>query len=160
MIKNISAWISIWNVGIGRDLCERLDKLGAIVYAISRSAEPLAELKAAHPRVETIHLDVSDWSNTRTQLQKHMKDVKIDGLVNNAAISISKSVYEFDEEDFDTYVCCRCCCCAIQNSRVEMVFFIYQTLGFSMSMSKQCSMLRKRYCRIWRMVVALWICQV
>lgn len=95
---------SILNVGIGRDLCERLDALGATVYAVSRSAEPLAELKAAHPRVKTIHLDVSDWDNTRTQLQKHLKDVKIDGLVNNAAISVSKTVYELDEKDFDKCV--------------------------------------------------------
>lgn len=92
------------NLGIGRDLCERLDGLGAIVYAISRSAEPLAELKAANPRVKTIHLDVSDWDNTRLQLQTHLKDVKIDGLVNNAAISICKTVYELNEKDFDEYV--------------------------------------------------------
>lgn len=92
-------------LGIGRDLCERLDTLGAVVYAVSRSAEPLAELKLAHPRVRTIHLDLSGWDNTRTQLQKHLKDVKIDGLVNNAAVSVSKTVYELDEKDFDKYGC-------------------------------------------------------
>lgn len=87
--------------GIGRDLCERLDGLGAIVYAVSRSAEPLAELNASHPRIKTIHLDLSEWDNTREQLRKHFKDVKIHGLVNNAAISICKPVYELTEKDFD-----------------------------------------------------------
>lgn len=87
--------------GIGRDLCERLDKLGAIVYAVSRSAEPLTELKTSHPRIKTIHLDVSEWDNTRDQLRKHFKDVQIHGLVNNAAISICKPVSELTEKDFD-----------------------------------------------------------
>lgn len=94
------------NLGIGRDLCERLDALGAEIYAISRSPQPLAELKAARPRINTIHLDVSDWNNTRAELQKHLKDVQIDGLVNNAAIAISKPVTELNEQDFDKYVLC------------------------------------------------------
>lgn len=94
------------DLGIGRDLCERLDALGAIVYAVSRSAEPLLELKSTHPRVKTIQLDVSDWDNTKIQLQKHLNGVKIDGLVNNAAISVSKTVYELTEKDFDKYVSC------------------------------------------------------
>lgn len=89
--------------GIGRDLCERLNALGAIVYAVSRSSEPLAELQASHPRIKTIHLDLSDWDNTRVQLQKHLKDIKIYGLVNNAAIAICKPVAELTEQDFDEY---------------------------------------------------------
>lgn len=97
------------DLGIGRDLCERLDALGAIVYAVSRSAEPLLELKSTHPRVKTIQLDVSDWDNTKIQLQKHLNGVKIDGLVNNAAISVSKTVYELTEKDFDKYVSCAEC---------------------------------------------------
>lgn len=87
--------------GIGRDLCERLDGLGAIVYAVSRSAEPLAELQATHPRIKTIPLDLSDWNNTREQLKKQFKDIKIHGLVNNAAIAICKPVSELTEKDFD-----------------------------------------------------------
>lgn len=78
-----------------------MDGLGAIVYAVSRSAEPLAELQATHPRIKTINLDLGDWTNTREQLQKHFKDVKIHGLVNNAAIAICKPVSELSEKDFD-----------------------------------------------------------
>lgn len=91
-------------IGIGRDLCERLDALNATIYAVSRSAKPLAELQAAHPRIKTINLDLSDWDNTRTQLQKVLRDVKIYGLVNNAAIAICKPVTELNEKDFDVYV--------------------------------------------------------
>lgn len=88
-------------VGIGRDLCERLDALGAKVYAISRSIEPLNELVAAHPRVKGIQIDLSDWSTARAELEKHFKPIKIDGLVNNAGIAICKPVSELTEKDFD-----------------------------------------------------------
>lgn len=91
-------------IGIGRDLCERLDALGANVYAISRSVEPLNELVSAYPRIKGIQLDLSDWSNTRAELEKHFKDVKIDGLVNNAGIAICKPVSELSEKDFDEYI--------------------------------------------------------
>lgn len=87
--------------GIGRDLCERLNSLEAIVYAISRSAEPLNELKAACPKVITLALDVADWAKAKTELTKLLKDVKIDGLVNNAGIAICKPVEELTEKDFD-----------------------------------------------------------
>lgn len=101
--KLIFFLLRIFNLGIGRDLCERLDGLDAIVYAISRSPEPLAQLKAAHPRINTIQLDVSDWNNTRTRLQKHLKDVKIHGLVNNAGMFLPRTVTEANEQDFDKY---------------------------------------------------------
>lgn len=87
--------------GIGRDLCERLDVLGATVYAISRSVEPLNELKATNPRIIIVQLDLSVWSSTRIELEKLFKNVKIDGLVNNAGIAICKPFMELNEKDFD-----------------------------------------------------------
>lgn len=71
----------LWLSGIGRDLCERLDAIGATVYAISRSIEPLNELVASNPRIKSIQIDLSDWSIARAELEKHFKAVKIDGLV-------------------------------------------------------------------------------
>lgn len=88
-------------IGIGRDLCERLDALGATVYAISRSIEPLNELQVTNPRIVTIPLDLSDWKISRTHLQNFFSDIKIDGLVNNAGIAICKPVTELSEQDFD-----------------------------------------------------------
>ena len=87
--------------GIGRDLCERLDALGATVYAISRSVEPLAELKQSNPRIITLSMDLSNWSSSRTEIEKHFKNVKIDGLVNNAGLAICKPLAELTEKDFD-----------------------------------------------------------
>lgn len=88
-------------IGIGRDLCERLDAMDASVFAISRSVEPLKELAANHPRIKTIQLDLSDWKETRAELEKYFKDIKIDGLVNNAGIAICKPISELSETDFD-----------------------------------------------------------
>jgi len=104
--------------GIGRDLCERLDALGATVYAISRSAGPLTELKATNPCIVTVTLDLSDWSKSRSALEKVFKGVKIDGLVNNAGVAICKPVTEFTEKDFDDTM----------NVNVKAVFNITQAL--------------------------------
>lgn len=87
--------------GIGRHLCERLHALGATVYAISRSKQPLVELSTTCPQIKAIPLDLSDWKTSRTELEKHSKDVKIDGLVNNAGTAICKPVAELSEKDFD-----------------------------------------------------------
>lgn len=88
--------------GIGRDLCERLDAIGVIVYAISRSIEPLNELKAACPKVNSVQLDLSNWSAVQEQLPKVFKGVKIDGLVNNAGVAICGPIGQVTEKDFDT----------------------------------------------------------
>lgn len=82
-------------------MCERLDGLGSTVYAISRSLGPLNELKIACPNVITVQLDLSDWSATRSVLINSLKNVKIDGLVNNAGVAICKPVDELTEKDFD-----------------------------------------------------------
>lgn len=73
----------------------------ASVYAISRSVEPLKDLAANHLRIKTIQLDLSDWTRTRVELEKYFKDIKIDGLVNNAGIAICKPISELSEKDFD-----------------------------------------------------------
>lgn len=71
------------------------------MYAISRSAEPLNELKADFPNVITLPLDLSDWTKTRTELTNLLKSVSIDGLVNNAGIAICKPIEDITEKDFD-----------------------------------------------------------
>lgn len=71
------------------------------MFAISRSIEPLNELVAAHPRIKCISLDLSDWTSTRSELEKQFKNIKINGLVNNAGIAICKPISELSEKDFD-----------------------------------------------------------
>lgn len=48
-----------------------------------------------------LQLDLSDWSKTRGELTKMLENVEIDGLVNNAGVGASKSVFDLTEEDFD-----------------------------------------------------------
>lgn len=70
------------------------------MIAVSRSVEPLQNLKLECPNLEIIAVDLSSWSET----QEALKNIrKIDGLVNNAGIAIIKPFGEFDEKDFDEY---------------------------------------------------------
>lgn len=46
-------------------------------------------------------IDLSKWDETREKLSDLVKDVKFDGLVNNAAIAIIKPFAELTEKDFD-----------------------------------------------------------
>lgn len=100
-ISIILCFLLLRHIGIGRDLCERLDGMGAIVYAISRSIEPLNDLKKTCPKVKTIQIDLSNWSNARDQLTQALQNVKIDGLVNNAGVAVCKPIGEYSEKDFD-----------------------------------------------------------
>ena len=87
--------------GIGNELCRTLDQLGANVIAVSRSSGPLEALKADCPRIETVQVDLSDWSATRTALAPLGK---VDGLVNNAGVAVIMPFLELTEEDYDRYV--------------------------------------------------------
>lgn len=87
-------------------MCERLYDMGADVYAISRSLQPLQELKSQRPKISILQLDLSNWSTTRMEVTKFLKNLKVDGLVNNAGMGGSKSIYNLDESDFDKYTIC------------------------------------------------------
>lgn len=82
-------------------MCERLDELGARVYAISRTPRHLDSLKAARPKITTLALDLSNWTTTKVELTKFLAGVQVDGLVNNAGLGSGKSVYDLTEKDFD-----------------------------------------------------------
>lgn len=55
-------------------------------------------------KIITVSLDLSNWSETRKTLTKVFENVQIDGLVNNAGITICKKFEEFTEADYDKYV--------------------------------------------------------
>lgn len=84
--------------GIGREVLERLHASGATVYAVS--LEPMEDLKS-YPNVVTVSLDLSKWSEARETLTKVFENVEVDGLVNNAGITICKPFEELTEEDYD-----------------------------------------------------------
>lgn len=60
----------------------------------------MKELKS-YSNVVTISVDLSNWSETRKTLTESFKNVEVDGLVNNAGITICKPFEEFTEEDYD-----------------------------------------------------------
>lgn len=87
--------------GIGRAISERLDELGAKVYAVSKTQQNLDDLKANKPNITIRAIDLSKWDETRTKLADLAKGVKFDGLVNNAAVAIIKPFADLTEKDFD-----------------------------------------------------------
>lgn len=83
-------------------MTERLDSYGAKVYAVS--LEALTDLKRKCPNVEILSMDLSSWSNVKMKLPEFVKDVQLDGLINNAGITLLKQFEKFTEDDYDRYV--------------------------------------------------------
>lgn len=100
--------------GIGREILERLHSYGATVYALS--LEPMDDLKT-YPNVITVSLDLSNWSEARKKLTDVLKNVELDGLVNNAGITICKPFEQLTEQDYDKYVTC----CITMNQQVTLL---------------------------------------
>ncbi|XP_068105974.1 L-xylulose reductase-like [Hyperolius riggenbachi] len=84
--------------GIGRELVKALRKVGAQVIALSRSSEDLQSLAEECPSVETICVDLGDWSATEAALKSLGP---VDLLVNNAGIAIIEPFLEVTQESFD-----------------------------------------------------------
>lgn len=84
--------------GIGREVLERLHSYGAFVYALDISK--MEDLKS-YKDVLTVSVDLSNWSETRCALTECFKNVVIDGLVNNAGITICKQFENITEDDYD-----------------------------------------------------------
>lgn len=57
-----------------------------------------------YSNIKLIPLNLTNWSEVRTTLTNVFKNVEIDGLVNNAGITICKKFEEFLEADYDEYV--------------------------------------------------------
>ncbi|XP_022192333.2 L-xylulose reductase isoform X2 [Nilaparvata lugens] len=84
--------------GIGFGIAKRLSQYGAKVIALSRTEDDLKKLKQEAPGVETVCIDISDWTTTREAISKLPA---IDCLVNNAGIAICAPFLEASPEDFD-----------------------------------------------------------
>lgn len=54
-----------------------------------------------YPNVITVSLDLSNWSETRKILSEVFKNVELDGLINNAGITICKPFEKLTEQDYD-----------------------------------------------------------
>lgn len=60
----------------------------------------MEDLKS-YSNVKTVSVDLSNWSGTRKILTETFNNVEVDGLVNNAGITICKPFEEFTEEEYD-----------------------------------------------------------
>lgn len=81
-------------------MCEQLYKCGATVYAFSRSAGPLADLRAECPTVVTHSVDLGNWDAT-FEAFKSLHGIPVHGLVNNAGVAVCKPFLEITEADLD-----------------------------------------------------------
>lgn len=84
--------------GIGRDLAKTLWKDGAVVYALSRSPDPLKTLETECPGIKIIVCDLANWTATEKALEGLEP---VDYLVNNAGVALKQTLSDSTEEVFD-----------------------------------------------------------
>ncbi|KAL3870405.1 hypothetical protein ACJMK2_038473 [Sinanodonta woodiana] len=84
--------------GIGRKIATKLAECGAECVALSKTQENLDSLKNEVPGIQTVVVDLADWTATRHALENIGK---IDLLVNNAAILIMSSFLETTKDHLD-----------------------------------------------------------
>ncbi|KAL3870404.1 hypothetical protein ACJMK2_038472 [Sinanodonta woodiana] len=84
--------------GIGRLIIKKLAECGAECVAMSKTQENLDSLRNEVPGIQTVVVDLADWTATRHALEKIGK---IDLLVNNAGIMIMSPFLETTKEDLD-----------------------------------------------------------
>ncbi|XP_040186726.1 L-xylulose reductase [Rana temporaria] len=84
--------------GIGRGTVKALRAAGASVIAVSRTSEDLESLARECPGVETICVDLGEWSATEAA----MKSIgPVDLLVNNAGVAQLQPFLDITQEAFD-----------------------------------------------------------
>ncbi|XP_040291488.1 L-xylulose reductase-like [Bufo bufo] len=84
--------------GIGRSTAKALRAAGAEVIAVSRSPEDLQSLALECPGVETVCVDLGDWSATEAALSNIGA---VDLLVNNAGVALLQPFLDVTQEAFD-----------------------------------------------------------
>lgn len=81
--------------GIGEAVARDLLEAGAIVYALGRNKDSLAEL-GAHPNCTAVELDIA----SEDEIVAFAGSIdKVDGLVNSAGISVLESVFDITTEN-------------------------------------------------------------
>ena len=84
--------------GIGKGIARHLASIGAEVFALSKTKAHLDDLKAECPNIQTICVNLEDWTATRDAVSKV---IPIHLLVNNAGVGLADSLLEANPEDFD-----------------------------------------------------------
>ncbi|XP_025098528.1 L-xylulose reductase-like [Pomacea canaliculata] len=107
--------------GIGRDIAVALHKYGAETVAISRSQEDLDLLKSECPGIQTVNLDLAEWSNVKTVVGGLGY---FDLLVNSAGVTRVGPFLDVSEDDIDyvfnvNYKCLFNVCQTVAKGMVE-----------------------------------------
>jgi len=86
--------------GIGKGIVQELLSEGAEVFALDKSQDDLNNLKLAHPLVQTICADITNWEETKLALTCDNLPA-FNGLVNCAGLLIFDRFLDIKERDFD-----------------------------------------------------------
>lgn len=104
-LKNKTIIVTGASRGIGREICVLLAKEKVNVVAVSRSRADVVDEINKHGRAIYVKADVANekqMENVFKKAKKHFK--KIDGIVNNAGIIISKPIVKISYEEFDNLI--------------------------------------------------------
>lgn len=115
------------NSGIGREIALEFSKLGSKVIAIGRNIKSLEETKMLldenGEENAVVQLDISNIEKMKKEINNiFQKYGRIDVLVNNAGINISKDAFDVSEDDWDK----------VLDINLKAMFFISQAVGEKM----------------------------
>lgn len=100
------AFITGGGTGIGRATAERIVSSGGKVVIAGRREQPLVEMVSRHPgNASHVVMDLADWQSQANALDAVMdRHGRLDILVNNAAIQITKSFSDHEEQEIAAVV--------------------------------------------------------
>jgi NADP-dependent 3-hydroxy acid dehydrogenase YdfG len=77
---------------------ETLHKQEAVIYALSRNPDNLAQLKSQFPNITTVCADLSNWTEARKAVEECGH---VDYLINNAGVVQVQPFMNVTPEGFD-----------------------------------------------------------
>ncbi|CAL8128804.1 unnamed protein product [Orchesella dallaii] len=86
--------------GIGRQLVQRFHDDGAVVLALDKNPETIAQLQKELPKVTAVAVDVTDWEATKKAIESFGA---VDHIVNNAAVLIMQPLMEITKDVASTH---------------------------------------------------------
>lgn len=86
--------------GLGRLLASCISQQDGTVYAISKTKSRLDELKAEHPKINTISVDLTNYDEARKVIDSLEP---VDMVVNNAGINIPAHISKVTRDEFEKY---------------------------------------------------------
>ncbi|CAL8100463.1 unnamed protein product [Orchesella dallaii] len=86
---------------VGKALLKRLLLQDALIIAVDKDEGQLNALKAEHPSITTVSVDLMQWDETREKVLALIQDKPVDCLINNAGVVMPESFLETRQENID-----------------------------------------------------------